>query len=442
MERGNRRVLSSLGWSHSGPSFAERYAKPYRLPIDECYVGRDAAERLGRYARTLGDSCLLVADENTWRAGGETVAAALAKAGVRFTEHRFGAEPFEATDTLGDIVQDKVSDAAFVLGVGSGTLCDLAKYAAANLGRPAVLYATAASMNGYTSGITALKVRGLKRTLPCPPARAIFANPEDAATAPQRMTAAGVADFLSKSSSATDWRASHILLDVPFDATAREFFDGTTEAVLQAAPGVGEGRPEAVATVLEALMLSGCSMVVAGSSAPASGGEHLISHYLDMKSALYGLPHDLHGTQVGVGTIYTLDLWRRVLALKPADVDVEALLAARPSEEAIAQAIRDDWGPVAPEVQAQWDDKRMDDAAFRAYLERFQQRLAVLRRELPIDWLPPETVADAIAAAGGPVRPEELHAPIEEYRNARLRARYIRNRFTVLDLAGDLGFAP
>src|SRR5690606_40911846 len=113
-----------------------------------------------------------------------------------------------------------------------------------------------------------------------------------------------------------------------------------------------------------------------------------------------------------------------------------------PSEDAIARAIQDDWGPVAPEVQAQWDDKRMDDAAFRAYLERFQQRLAVLRRELPIDWLPPETVAEAIAAAGGPVRPEDLHAPVEEYRNARVRARYIRNRFTVLDLAGDLGLAP
>jgi glycerol-1-phosphate dehydrogenase [NAD(P)+] len=226
---------------------------------------------------------------------------------------------------------------------------------------------------------------------------------------------------------------------VPFDATAREFFDGTTEAVLEAAPNVGRGEPEGVATVLEALMLSGCSMVVAGSSAPASGGEHLISHYLDMKSALNGTPHDLHGTQVGVATVYTLDLWRRIMDLEPADLDVDALATARPDPAIIAQSISDDWGPVAAEVQAQWDGKRLDDGAFRAYLGRFRDRHGDLRRELPRDWLSPETVGGAIEASGGPVRPEDLHAPLDEYENARRRARYIRNRFTVLDLADDLG---
>lgn len=434
--------MSKLGWSQSGPSFAERFAKPYGLPIDEAYVGRDAAEYLGRYTRTLGDSALVVSDENTWLAGGEDVAAALAANGVTVREHRLGADAFDATDALGETVKDAAEGAAVIVAVGSGSVCDLAKYAADKLVRPCVLYATAASMNGYTSAITALKVRGLKRTLPCAPARAVFANPAHVATAPLRMTAAGVADFLSKCSSATDWRASHILLGVSFDAKAREFFDGTTEAVLETAPRVGQGDPEAVAVVLEALLLSGCSMVVAGSSAPASGGEHLISHYLDMKSALYGTPHDLHGTQVGIGTIYTLGLWREALALKPADVDIDALIAARPDEAEIAASIREDWGDIAPEVQAQWDEKRMDDGAFRAYLERFRQQLHVLRQDLPLDWLPPETVAEAIAAAGGPVHPEDLDSPLDEYKNARARARYIRNRFTVLDLAADLGLAP
>ena len=44
-------------------------------------------------------------------------------------------------------------------------------------------------------------------------------------------------------------------------------------------------------------------MTMAETSAPASGGEHLISHSLDMMSSIDGQPHDLHGRQVGIGTI-------------------------------------------------------------------------------------------------------------------------------------------
>src|SRR3954466_9566457 len=47
-----------------------------------------------------------------------------------------------------------------------------------------------------------------------------------------------------------------------------------------------------------ALMLNGVAMEVAGSSRPASGSEHLISHALDHITTR---PH-LHGLQVGVAT--------------------------------------------------------------------------------------------------------------------------------------------
>ena len=40
-----------------------------------------------------------------------------------------------------------------------------------------------------------------------------------------------------------------------------------------------------------------------------------------------------------------------------------------------------------------------------------------------------QTVANAIQQSGGPIRPEDLTAPLTEYQNALTRARYIRNRF-------------
>ena len=211
--------------------------------------------------------------------------------------------------------------------------------------------------------------------------------------------------------------------------------------MLQQAEDIGRSEPEAVALVLEALFLSGFSMVVAGSSSPASGGEPLISHYIDMKSALYDLPHDLHGAQVGVATIYCLGLWKSILELEPANVDADALVARQPSDADVREWIERDWGPVAPEVQAEWDKKKMDPDRFRDHLETFAASIPRMRDELSEDLLPAAAVRDAIRAAGGPVAPEDLRAPLQEYRNGQRRARYIRSRFTVLDLAEDLGIS-
>ncbi len=427
------------GWSHLRDAFESDYARPNGLSIEACHIGTDAHEELAAFARRVcGNACLVISDANRREAGGDEVVVALSSAGKSVREQVFGPEALDATGELADEVKGLASGVDFLVAVGSGTLCDLAKYAADALDRPALLYPTAASMNGYTSGVAALKVRGLKRTIPCAPAAGVFANPEHAATAPQRMSAAGVGDFLSKCSSTADWRASNILLDVPFEPRAREFSEGIQEQVIEQASAIGRSEPEAVATVLEALLLSGFSMVVAGSSAPASGGEHLISHYIDMKSALYRSPHDLHGAQVGVATVYCLGLWESILALDPADIDIDALAAQQHSDAQVREWIEEDWGPVAPEVQAQWDKKKMDPKRLQAHLRKFVSSLPRMRDELPEDLFPASTVKSAIQAAGGPVTPKELNAPTEEYRNGQRRGRYLRDRFTALDLAQDL----
>ncbi len=434
----------TLGRHSLGTTFKCHCGEIHTLPIEACHVSIDAAPRLAQFARTrFGPSCLVVSDENTREAGGDRLLRALRDAGRVVHEYCFPGTPLDATDTVGDHVAQRAAEADFIVGLGSGTLCDLAKYAGHVLGRPTVLYATAASMNGYTSAIVAMKVRGLKRTIPCVPALGVFADPEVAAKAPVRMTAAGVADFLSKCSSSSDWRAAHWLRGGYYCDRPREFFEGTQERLLDAAPKVSSSDIDAVATVMDALLLSGLSMVVAGSSAPASGGEHLISHYLDMKSALYGTPHDLHGAQVGVATLHCLGLWERFLEADMTDLDIEALLGAQPTTESVEAWAREDWGPdVSREVLRQWQEKALDRHRLRQELIRLQQDHERLCAALKLDLLPRAVVERAIRDAGGPVTPEALTAPPEEYRKALERARFIRNRFTVLDLAAELRLDP
>ena len=149
--------------------------------------------------------------------------------------------------------------------------------------------------------------------------------------------------------------------------------------------------------------------------------------------------HDLHGAQVGVATLYCLGLWESILELEPPKVDADALVDRQPSDAEVRGWIQQDWGPVAPEVQAEWDKKKMDPDRLREHLKTFAASIPKLRDELREDLLPASVVRDAIRAAGGPIAPEDLHAPLDEYRNGQRRGRYIRSRFTVLDLAQDLG---
>lgn len=436
--------MSRLGWHSLGTEFDCPCGETHRLPVDACHIGADAAARMAAFASVhCGHRGVAIADATTRAAAGDAPVAALRDAGKQIDETIYDAGHLDATQEEGDALVRLSDGADFFVAIGSGTLTDLAKYAGDATRRPVLLYPTAASMNGYTSAIVALKVRGLKRTLPCRPAVGIFANPEVSARAPRAMTAAGIADFLSKCSSSTDWRAAHLLRGDYYCERPREFFDGVQERLLDAAEAVGHGDSAAVGIVLEALLLSGLSMVVAGSSAPASGGEHLISHYLDMKHALYGTPNDLHGTQVGVATVYCLGLWDKIMALDPATLDADALFDRQPAEETVRAWIAQDWGPVVgAEVQAQWDAKKPSRETLVSDVQALHHVLGARRAELAADLLPASTVAHAIRAAGGPVAPGDMAASADEYAKALHRARYLRNRFTVLDLAAELGLAP
>lgn len=424
-----------------GTRLARAMAETPGLPIARCYVAAGAAPELAAFAKEhCGSACLVVADERTRAAAAEPVMKALADMGKAATEHVLTGEQVDATGALGDAVAEAGGDADFFVGIGSGTVCDLVKHAGTRNERPVLLFATAASMNGYTSGITAVKVRGLKRTVPCRPALGVFADPEVVASAPPRMVAAGVADFLSKCSAGADWRAANLLRGEYYDENALRFYEGILEPVLDCSERIGKGDPEAIGVILEALMLSGLSMLAAGSSSPASGGEHLISHYIDMKEALYGTPNDLHGVQVGVGAIHCLRLWEKVLALDPSAIDPDALVAQQPTDEQVREWAIADWGDeVAEEVLAQWREKSLPRDLMRAEIMGCRDRLPEIAESVRRDLLPSRVVERAIQQAGGPAKPEDMNAPIEEYRNALKFARFIRSRFTILDLAAELG---
>ncbi len=65
--------------------------------------------------------------------------------------------------------------------------------------------------------------------------------------------------------------------------------------------------------------LLGMGMTIAGSATPSSGGEHLISHWVEMKARWEGREPALDGLQVGTGTLVLLALYELWVETDPSD---------------------------------------------------------------------------------------------------------------------------
>src|SRR5262249_46676986 len=112
--------------------------------------------------------------------------------------------------------------------------------------------------------------------------------------APRILTLSGVGDLVAKFTAVRDWKLAFHTTGEPVDDFAALMSGGTNYSYM-AHP---EFDLEGIRLLATALMLNGIAMEICGSSRPASGSEHLISHALDATAAR---PR-LHGLQVGVAS--------------------------------------------------------------------------------------------------------------------------------------------
>ena len=325
---------------------------------------------------------------------------------------------------------DRVGRPRAIVACGSGVVNDLVKWVAGDAALPYVAVATAASMNGYTSANVAPTLAGVKSLVRSSPAFAVASTPAILRDAPYAMTAAGLGDVLAKSVSSADWFLNHRLFGDYYCARAVGLIAEIEPLYLRNPAALARREPAAIEAVFEALLLTGAAMTMAESSAPASGGEHVISHTLDMMSSLDGHAHDLHGRQVGVGTIPASELYRRVLA-------TESLRLVEPPE-GVDRAF---WGPLADAVEAEYR-KKLPRYAQAADALRVGNRWDDLRQGLAALARPPEVIRDCLRDAAAAWRAEDIGCDRSRFLAAVLHAHEIRSRFTILDLAMLLGLMP
>jgi glycerol-1-phosphate dehydrogenase [NAD(P)+] len=379
---------------------------------------RDLVAALG-----MGRRLAVVSDPATHEALGQRVEAALA--GYDVIALRLPAHPHADVATV-ERLRAACGDRDAIVAVGSGTINDVCKYAAAQDRKPYAVFATAPSMNGYTSVNAAITVDGHKHTLPAAAPRGVFVDLGVLARAPKRMIRAGIGDSICRPTAQLDWLMSHLVLGTPYREAPFALLAADEAGWVEAPEAVLAGDAGAMRALARTLLLSGLGMTLCGGSYPASQGEHLVSHYIDMFAPPARADY-LHGEQVAVATLATARLQERVLAQEPpecaATQETEATLAARFGEE------------IGRSCWREFSQKALSATTAQARTARLREVWPELRAAQQRVALGASRIERVLRRAGAPVTPEAIGVSEPFFERAMREARYLRNRLTFLDLA-------
>ena len=386
---------------------------------------QEAAERVK--ALELGGRLAVVFDDVTAGVLGERVARALGSIAAIETIG-LGAAPHADAGTV-DRLCAASAQADALIAVGSGTINDLCKAAARAGNKPYAVFATAPSMNGYTSVTAAITVAGLKKTVPGFAAAGVFLDLDVLSAAPARMIRAGLGDSLCRATCQTDWRLAQAICGAPYRDAPFALLADDEPGLFAEPEALLSGDREAMARLAHTLVLSGFGMAICAGSEPASEGEHLIAHYGDMLLPA-DIPPPLHGEIVGVATLTMARLHESLLAQPP-----------RVAPSAVSEAdVMARFGPALGALcWEQFAPKRLDQQAADGLNERLATEWGAIAARLGEVHVPAGVLEEVLRRAGAPTRPEEAGWPAAFYRDAVLHGREIRDRYTALDLAGDAG---
>jgi glycerol-1-phosphate dehydrogenase [NAD(P)+] len=396
-----------------------------RAIVIERWLDGGEAELIAPLA--LGRRLAVVSDRNTFDALGQRVARGLAR--IATIDDVVLDAPRADLATV-DELRARTGAAEALIAVGSGTLNDLCKYLAHQSGRPYAVFATAPSMNGYVTATASLDRGGVKVSLPArSPVAALF-DLEVLRQAPARLIRAGIGDAICRTTAQTDWLLGHYLRDASYSEAPYLLQIEDEPYLLSHAAAIAAGDLEGVAALTRLLVLAGLGMVMVGGSQPASMGEHLISHYIDMMARPH--PGSLHGEQVGVATLTLSRLQHALLrAERPPEVRPTRL------DQAAMQARYG--ATLGDRLIAQYRAKALDEAAAARMNARLADVWPSMSPKLREVMLPTARLREALEAAGAPTTARELGLRSDFYREAVRHAREIRDRYSILDLAGDAG---
>lgn len=346
-------------------------------------------------------------------------------------------EPCEKT--LGKAVMEyKKSDA--IIGVGSGTVNDICKFLKVMTGIPYIIVGTAPSMDGYASNSSSMIFEGVKTTIytACPDY--IICDPVILNTAPYKMKLAGIGDILAKYVSICEWRISNLITDEYYCEKIANMMRKCANDTLTNAEAFLNGNEEAVNIITEALIKAGIAMAFAEISRPASGIEHYYSHLWEMRSIEQGITPELHGIQVGLATLKTIEKYERLRGLTCNKERAEKFVIEFDNNE-YYEKIKSYFGSSGEKILSlEKKEGKYDKSTHPARLQRiianWENILQIVSEELPSS----DTVAELYKKIKFPYEYAQIGENENSAEQAFTHTKDIRDKYILSRLLWDIGY--
>lgn len=331
----------------AGISFDCDCGRHHSLPIKYLSIGSgvlpDIAKMAGRFQ---GKQIFMLSDNHTFEAAGKRTLNILQDAGHNVKSFVFQTgEDILIPDekALGRLFMELESNTGLIVAVGSGTLNDLGKYMSARTGIPYIIVCTAPSMDGYASDGAPMICDGFKISFVATLAYGIVADTDIIKKAPMHLIHAGFGDVLGKFTALADWLLAKEVCGEYYCETCADLIRAALAKVTDHVDGLKNQDEQAICSLTEALVLSGVAMGLIGVSRPASGAEHMLSHYWEMYYIAHNRFPELHGIKVGISTPVIAEMFELM-----GDKVPRSVMDICPSREEMERLLRRVGAPVLP----------------------------------------------------------------------------------------------
>lgn len=404
-------------------------------------IAQGAVKRLPGYVKELGyKKVFLIADKNTWAAAGYAAAEELHQAGIEREELVLDYDELVPDEqVLGEIFVAYPEGTDLILAVGSGTINDLCKFVSFQMKIDYMIFASAPSMDGFVSVGAALMIHHVKTTYNAHGPVAVIGDTDILSKAPMNMITAGIGDILGKYTCLLDWKMAKQIEGEYYCEEIVNMVRNSIKSVVEQSHRMKERNPEAVKAVTEALVLTGMAMSFVGNSRPASGCEHHLSHYWEMKFLMEGRKPILHGTKVGVGMITAVKLYH---LLAEEEIDFDQAMEKEYDEDAWRKKMEDCYEAAAPGIISLEKECRKNDIGARnRRIQVMKSQWPAIKETILTDLPAVEEMEKLLLELGAPVNPEQIGVSLELVEDGIQIAKEVRDRFTLFQILWDLGLS-
>jgi len=406
------------------------------------YVGKEAISELIEFLRdNRAHYITLVSDENEYAALGQRVETALCENEFEVKNIVLRGEEIGANERyVVQVLLPADLEERVYIAVGSGTLTDIVRFVSYRTRSFFISMPTAPSVDGFAAGGSSMTIMDYKQTIQSRPPVAIFADLETLCNAPRELIASGFGDMFGKFTALADWELASLLVDEPYDGEIAARSKAALDRCVHRAKVLGQDWEADLQAVMEALIEEGICMLLTNNSRPASGSEHQISHFWEMRLLRENRPAIFHGTKVGLASILVAKYYEMIRGLTKEQAAERLNKTPRHDPQEEIRKIREGYGEEIADsiIQAQSRHLNMTDQQYDGLRTRIienWERIQEIARKVPS----PAEIQSLLTKVGGATRPEAVGLTQRDVRDAIQYAMYVRKAFTILNVCQMMG---